>query len=86
LQARYGISLKDACQRLYMAETAKLSSIDTAEKTLTIIRQRIDKTMEDEIRRPIDAIDKGIFDDHVVPHGKWPQNEHGVAEGTADSD
>ncbi|KAF8804317.1 hypothetical protein BYT27DRAFT_7259302 [Phlegmacium glaucopus] len=39
LKERYGITLKDACHRLYMAETAKLETIDTTQKTLAAIRQ-----------------------------------------------
>ena len=58
----FGISLKDTCQRLYMAETSKLDTIDTAVRTLTAIREQIEKTMDYEIWLPIPEIDKGDFD------------------------
>lgn len=66
LKERYGISLKDACHRLYMSETSKLETIDAAQRTLAVIRERIDKSMDDEIRQPIDHIDQGLFDNYVL--------------------
>jgi hypothetical protein len=80
----YGITLKDACHRLYLAETSKLEAIDAAEKTLAAIRERIDKSMDYEIRIPIDEIDKGTFDDHTFPYG-WgiSQKDHPVDEVAA---
>lgn len=75
LQQRYGISLKDACHRLYMAETSKLDTIDAAEKTMAVIRSRLDKTRKDETMAPINLIDSGVFDDHILPHGQWPVDE-----------
>ena len=45
-----------------MAETSQLDTIDTAVRTLTAIRERIEKTMDYEIRLPIAEIDKGDFD------------------------
>ncbi|KAF8798360.1 hypothetical protein BYT27DRAFT_7264928 [Phlegmacium glaucopus] len=80
LKERYGITLKDACHRLYMAETAKLETIDTAQKTLAAIQQRIDKASSQETMPPIDLIDKGEFDEHVLPYGKWPRIEEDPAE------
>jgi hypothetical protein len=75
LQQRYGISLKDACHRLYLAETTKLETIDTAEKTLAVIRSRLDKARKDETLAPIALIDSGALDDHILPHGKWPEGD-----------
>ena len=45
-----------------MAETSKLDTINTAIRTLTAIRERIEKTMDYEIWLPIAEIDKGDFD------------------------
>jgi hypothetical protein len=75
LQHRYGISLKDACHRLYLAEISKLEAIDTAEKTMAVIRSRLDKTRKHETLAPIHEIDIGAFDAHILPHGAWPDAE-----------
>lgn len=77
LQQRYGITLKDACHRLYLAEISKVETIDTAEKTMTIIRSRLDKSRKNETLAPINLIDSGVFDDHVLPHGEWPEKDRG---------
>jgi hypothetical protein len=61
LKIKYGTSLKDACHRLYMAETAKLESLDTAQKTLAVIRQCMDKA-DDETLHTITLIDQGEYD------------------------
>lgn len=75
LQHRYGISLKDACHRLYLAEISKLEAVDTAEKTMAVIRSRLDKTRKHETLAPIHEIDIGAFDAHILPHGAWPDAE-----------
>ena len=72
LKERYGITLKDACHRLYMSEISKLEAIDATERTLAFIRERINKSMDHEIRQPIEQIDQGLFDDHIIPYGSWP--------------
>lgn len=77
MQQRYGLSLKDACHRLYLAETSKLETIDAAEKTMAVIRSQLDKTRKDETMAPIDLIDSGAFDEHILPHGKWPAEDSG---------
>ncbi|KAF8810877.1 hypothetical protein BYT27DRAFT_7253286 [Phlegmacium glaucopus] len=59
-----------------MAETAKLETIDTAQKTLAAIRQHIDKASSHETMPPIHLIDKGEFNEHVLPYGKWPWIAH----------
>jgi hypothetical protein len=58
-----------------MVETSKLETVDTAEKTLTAIRSRLDKTRNLETLVPINLIDAGDFDHHVLPHGQWPEEE-----------
>jgi hypothetical protein len=83
LQNRYGIALKDAFHRLYMSEISKLETLDTAEKTMAAIHCRLDKTRSDETMDPIASIDAGLFDDYVLPHGRWPGSEEGVIEGSA---
>lgn len=84
MKERHGITLKDACHRLYMAETLKLHAIDAAEKTLAAIRARIEKTMDNEIRLPIDEIDKGTFDDHIFHHGWGISQKDTVTEVVAE--
>jgi hypothetical protein len=80
LKERYGITLKDARHRLYLAETAKLQTLDTAGKTLAGIQQRIDKAGNIETLPPIQAIDAGQLDDHVLPYGTWPGPEQDPAK------
>lgn len=75
MQQRYGISLKDACHRLYLAETSKLEAIDVAAKTMAVIRTNLDKTRENETLAPINLIDSGAFDDYVSPQSLWPEED-----------
>jgi hypothetical protein len=84
LKQRYGITLKDACHRLYMQETAKLETIDTAQKTLAVVRERIDKSMDREIRQPIENIDRGEYDEYINPYGCWPTEENVIVKGAED--
>lgn len=83
LRDLYGISLKDACHRLYMAEVSKLETIDTAEKGMATINSRLTKGAIEVTKKPISLIDSGAFDEHVLPHGKWPRLEEDPAEATA---
>ena len=87
LKEKYGITLKDACHRLYMAETAKLEALDTAEKTLSVICRRMDKASSETLP-PIHLIDQGEFDQHILPHSIWPRSENNPAdsEGLIDLD
>ena len=62
-----------------MAEVAKLDVIDTAEKTMVALRERVDKAMLAETMRPINYIDRGEVNDGVLEYGKWPA-ESGVEE------
>ena len=82
IQQRFGISLKDACHRLYFAETSKLETIDAAEKTMAAILSRLEKVTNEETIPPIAKIDSGDFDKHVLTHGKWTSVENDPAEGT----
>ena len=75
MKQRYGTSLKDACHRLYLAETSKLETIDTAEKTTAAILSRLEKTKNEEIIPPIVQIDSGAFDEYILPYGRWPSLE-----------
>jgi hypothetical protein len=84
LKERYGITLKDACHRLYMQETSRLETIDTAQKTLAVVRDRIDKSMDHEIRQPIENIDRGEYDDYINPYGGWPTEKDEIAKGAGD--
>lgn len=60
---------------MYLAETTKLETIDTAEKTMAVIRSRLDKARKDETLAPIELIDSGALDEHILPHGKWPEED-----------
>ena len=75
MQQQYGISLKDACHRLYLTETSKLEAIDTAEKTMAVIRSQLDKASNDETLVPIEHIDLGSLDDHIFPHIERPEED-----------
>lgn len=79
MKNKYGITLKDACHRLYLAETTKLEVLDTAQKTLTVVRQRMDKASSETIP-PIHHIDQGEFDQHILPQGIWPRTEKDPAD------
>jgi len=49
MQTRWGLSYKDATHRLYLAEVEKLRVETKAESGFSGIRERIDKTIEQEI-------------------------------------
>jgi hypothetical protein len=57
IQARWGISYKDAAHRLYLAEVAKLEAEEHALRAIQSIRQRIDDTIMEEIYPAINYID-----------------------------
>ena len=82
LQQHYGISLKDACHCLYMMETAKLDTINVAEKTMAVIHSCLNQTRGHETLAPITLINKGAFNDYVLPHSKWPRSEEDPSEAT----
>ena len=75
MQQRYGTSLKDACHRLYLAETSKLETIDAAEKSTAAVLYRLEKIKDEEIIPPIDQIDSGAFDKYILPYGRWPSQD-----------
>ena len=62
MQARLGLSYKDAAHRLYMAEVEKMQAEKHAELAITSIRNRIDKTIIHEIFPPITSVDSGQMD------------------------
>jgi len=72
------LSYKDAAHRLYLAEVERLKVADSAAKSMTFVKQRMDKVSY-ELYPPIDSIDAGRFDDYVLIGGKWQkkQNEGG---------
>jgi hypothetical protein len=57
LQARWGLSYKDAAHRLYMAEIEKLRSQRKATYSCREIRKRIDKIVTHEIAPVLAKID-----------------------------
>ena len=79
LKKKYGITLKDACHQLYMAEIAKLEALDTAQKTLSVVCQHMDKASSETLP-PIHLIDHGEFDEHILPHGIWPRSANDPAD------
>ena len=62
LQARLGISYKDAAHRLYMAEIAKLNSEKDAEASMMKIKENIDNTVINDLYPPLMKIDSGELD------------------------
>jgi hypothetical protein len=66
-----------------MMETSKIETLDAAEKTMAVIHSRIEKTRIKETMTPIDLIDSGSFDDHILPHGIWPSSREDPVEETA---
>jgi hypothetical protein len=66
-----------------MAEVSKLETYDTAQKGFGAINDRLSNRGLGETKKPISLIDSGAFDDHVLPHGKWPRLEEDPAEATA---
>jgi hypothetical protein len=77
MQQRYGTSLKDACQRLYLAEISKLETIDAVEKSTAAVLFHLNKTRDEEIIPPIEKIDSGAFDEYILPYGRWPETPLG---------
>jgi predicted phosphohydrolase len=65
LQRTLGISYKDAAHRLYMAELERLKAERRAEQAFSALRERVDKTVFQEIYPPIIQIDAGNFDSTV---------------------
>ena len=49
MQEELGLSYKDAAHRVYLAELAKLKTLDRAHKALSSIQQRIDKVIDHEL-------------------------------------
>ena len=80
MQQRLGLSYKDAAHRLYLAEVERLKLADSAAKSMTFVRQRIDK-ISHELYPPINCIDAGDFDDYVLMDGMWKKKEQNDETG-----
>jgi len=65
LQEHLGISYKDAAHRLHMAALERLKGERQAARALTMLREKADRTLFQEIYPPIMAIDRGDFDDEL---------------------
>jgi hypothetical protein len=65
LQAHLGISYKDAAHRLHMAALEGLKANRQAARALTMLREKADRTVFQEIYPPIMAIDRGDCDEEV---------------------
>jgi hypothetical protein len=63
LTQRLGISYKDACHRLYMAEIERLKMADSAAKSFAMIKERIDNMIINDIAPLVDQIDKWAFEE-----------------------
>ena len=68
---RLGISYKDATHRLYMAEIERLKMADAAVKSFSMLKERIDNLLTNDLAPAIDAIDKWAFEDYVLKDGIW---------------
>ena len=71
MKDRFGLSYKDAAHRLYLAEVARLESLDRAEKGFMALDDEIAKAASLEICNPILAIDNGEFDGFSFVEGRW---------------
>jgi hypothetical protein len=71
LAQRLGLSYKDAAHRLYMAEVERVKLADSAAKSFTILKQKIDEMVSHELCPVIDAIDRWDLDDFTVKDGYW---------------
>lgn len=49
LQNQYGISYKDAANRLYLSEVARFKALERGRRAISSIRQRIDRLLDNEI-------------------------------------
>lgn len=65
LQQHLGISYKDAANRLHMAALERLKAERQAAKALTLLREKADQTIFQEIYPAIMAIDRGDFDEEL---------------------
>lgn len=70
-----GISYKDAAHRLYMAEIERLKLTDSAAKGLSVLKERIEQTVLQDIAPVIDAVDKWELDNFVFKDGVWKQED-----------
>ena len=71
LQETLGISYKDAAHRLFLAEVERVKKAESAERSFAAIRHSVDSLVTGDILPPIQAIDKGEFDDYIWKDGKW---------------
>ncbi|KAJ3488223.1 hypothetical protein NLJ89_g11638 [Agrocybe chaxingu] len=62
VQARYGLSYKDAAHRVHLQEVARLEAEDNAMRTFAVLQARLDHLMNQEIIPPVEAIDSGAVD------------------------
>ena len=67
LQQQHGLSYKDSTHRLYMAEVEKVRALDTAQKSFSEIRQRIDSILDHEIIPSLSHIKTGTVKSHITP-------------------
>ena len=63
LQEHLGISYKDAAHRLHMAALEQLQAERQVARGLTLLREKGDETVFQEIYPVIIAIDRGDFDE-----------------------
>jgi predicted phosphohydrolase len=71
LAQKLGLSYKDAAHRLYMAEIERLKMADSAAKSFSALKHRMDKIVSHELYPPISAIDAGEFDNYILKDGHW---------------
>jgi len=53
IQQEFGLSYKDSAHRLYLAEIARLKTLERAHRALSYVRQRIDKVVDHELIPPM---------------------------------
>jgi hypothetical protein len=62
IQKEFGLSYKDSSHRLYLAEVARLKTLDRAHNAISSIRQRIDKILDHELIPPMTKMMNEGFD------------------------
>ena len=65
MQARLGISYKDAAHHLYMTEVAKINTEKQAKQAMAKIWEQIDYTIINNIYPPLTKIDSGELDSTI---------------------
>ena len=56
-----------------MSELERLKMADSAARSFTMLKERIDNIVSLEVAPAINAIDQWVFDDYILKDGNWEQ-------------